>query len=114
MGELVKRDPILKWCLHLQVVGLKYHDDLQNRIPRDEVQRAESIIRKAVMDILPSESIDDEKDPLYAYCMGSYLRGKPATGLSHLITSSHFLVADVVAVSASVPHEFARMTLKTP
>lgn len=78
------------------MVGLKYHDDLQNRIPRDEVQRAESIIREAVMDILPSESLNDEKDPLYAYCMGSYLRGKPATGLSHLITSSHFLVCPML------------------
>ena len=64
----------------LQVVGLKYHEDLQHRIPRSEVQMAEDAIRQAVMEVLPSRRIDDASDPLYAYCMGSYLRGKPATG----------------------------------
>ncbi|KAK9865403.1 hypothetical protein WJX84_007229 [Apatococcus fuscideae] len=63
-----------------QVVGLKYHEDLQHRIPRSEVQMAEDAIRQAVMEVLPSRRIDDASDPLYAYCMGSYLRGKPATG----------------------------------
>ena len=52
------------------------------------------------MDILPNECLDDEKEPLYAYCMGSYLRGKPATGQSSLLAFCDLLETGVVAATA--------------
>ena len=87
----------------LQIIGLKYFQDLQHRIPRDEVRSAEDIIRKAVIDVLPSRATDEASAPLYAYCMGSYLRGKPATG-EHDIPPPGIHLMDYLVVMVS--HKF--------
>lgn len=36
----------------IQQMGLKYYDDFEQRIPRDEVTEAVSIIRDTVLDVL--------------------------------------------------------------
>jgi hypothetical protein len=36
----------------IQQMGLKYYDDFEQRIPRDEVAEAVGIIREVVLDVL--------------------------------------------------------------
>ncbi|KAJ7953677.1 DNA polymerase lambda [Quillaja saponaria] len=54
-----------------QKLGLKYFDDIKQRIPRHEVQEMERIIQKAGEDLLPGVLI---------VCGGSYRRGKATCG----------------------------------
>ncbi|GAA6059307.1 hypothetical protein JCM10212_005887 [Sporobolomyces blumeae] len=52
-------------------VGLKYHDDLQERIPRDEVTKLYEVVLRAARDVDPK---------LIVECMGSYRRGQADSG----------------------------------
>eukprot|EP00743_Colponemidia_sp_Colp-15_P010499 GILK01011569.1.p1 GENE.GILK01011569.1~~GILK01011569.1.p1 ORF type:complete len:1020 (-),score=203.03 GILK01011569.1:102-3161(-) len=62
------------WLLNdAQRIGLKYIDDFQKRIPRDEVTSVVAIVEKAAADIIP-------KDVLELMCGGSYRRGKKNSG----------------------------------
>ncbi|CAI8587675.1 unnamed protein product [Vicia faba] len=54
-----------------QKLGLKYFDDIRQRIPRHEVQEMEQILQKVGEDILPGAII---------ICGGSYRRGKATCG----------------------------------
>ncbi|CAL0331498.1 unnamed protein product [Lupinus luteus] len=54
-----------------QMLGLKYFDDIMQRIPRDEVQEMEHILQKVGEDVLPGVVI---------VCGGSYRRGKATCG----------------------------------
>ncbi|XP_058776913.1 DNA polymerase lambda isoform X2 [Vicia villosa] len=54
-----------------QKLGLKYFDDIRQRIPRHEVQEMERILQKVGEDILPGAII---------ICGGSYRRGKATCG----------------------------------
>ena len=54
-----------------QNIGLKYHYDLSQRIPRKEIQKAEKIIRDAVKKINPEIEME---------IVGSYRRGKTSSG----------------------------------
>ncbi|XP_027925214.1 DNA polymerase lambda isoform X1 [Vigna unguiculata] len=54
-----------------QKLGLKYFDDIRQRIPRHEVQEMEHILQKAGEDVLPG---------IVIICGGSYRRGKATCG----------------------------------
>ncbi|XP_028801866.1 DNA polymerase lambda [Neltuma alba] len=54
-----------------QKLGLKYFDDIRQRIPRNEVQEMENLLQKVGEDILPGVEI---------VCGGSYRRGKATCG----------------------------------
>ncbi|XP_057448411.1 DNA polymerase lambda isoform X2 [Lotus japonicus] len=54
-----------------QKLGLKYFDDIRQRIPRHEVQEMERILQKVGEDVLPGVLI---------VCGGSYRRGKTTCG----------------------------------
>ncbi|CAJ1953329.1 unnamed protein product [Sphenostylis stenocarpa] len=54
-----------------QKLGLRYFDDIRQRIPRHEVQDMDSILQKAGEDVLPGVVI---------ICGGSYRRGKATCG----------------------------------
>ncbi|CAI9092837.1 OLC1v1028178C1 [Oldenlandia corymbosa var. corymbosa] len=56
---------------HAQRVGLEYFDDINTRIPRQEVVEMERLLIKAGEDILPGVGI---------VCGGSYRRGKSSCG----------------------------------
>ncbi|PRQ41218.1 putative DNA-directed DNA polymerase [Rosa chinensis] len=54
-----------------QKLGLKYFDDIKQRIPRNEAQEMERLLQKAGEDVLPGVDI---------VCGGSYRRGKASCG----------------------------------
>ncbi|GAU45360.1 hypothetical protein TSUD_239090 [Trifolium subterraneum] len=54
-----------------QKLGLKYFDDIRQRIPRHEVQEMEQILQKVGEDLLPGVTV---------ICGGSYRRGKATCG----------------------------------
>ncbi|KAL3149104.1 hypothetical protein ABBQ32_001946 [Trebouxia sp. C0010 RCD-2024] len=62
-----------------QVIGLKYFDDMQQRIPRTEVEQVHSLVYGVVKDVLAVEGLPDA-DRLHCRVTGSYIRGKPMTG----------------------------------
>ena len=65
----------------LQVAGLKYFDDMQQRIPRTEVEGVHSLVTGVVREVLAVEGLPDA-DRLHCRVTGSYIRGKPMTGSS--------------------------------
>nr|XP_011463389.1 PREDICTED: DNA polymerase lambda-like isoform X2 [Fragaria vesca subsp. vesca] len=56
---------------HSQQLGLKYYDDIKQRIPRHEAQEMELLLQKAAEDVLPG---------VVVVCGGSYRRGKASCG----------------------------------
>jgi len=56
---------------HHQQIGLKYHKEFEQRIPRSEIQLIEDIVRKALLKI--------DKKIVMETC-GSYRRGLPTSG----------------------------------
>ncbi|XP_071698101.1 DNA polymerase lambda [Rutidosis leptorrhynchoides] len=54
-----------------QRIGLKYFEDIRTRIPRDEVQEMEHLLKKAAEEVLPGVSV---------VCGGSFRRGKATCG----------------------------------
>ena len=69
----------------VQVAGLKHFDDMQQRIPRSEVEQVHSQVCLAVRDVLGVEGLPDA-DRLHCRVTGSYIRGKPMTGAIGLFT----------------------------
>ncbi|KAF8039968.1 hypothetical protein BT93_B2242 [Corymbia citriodora subsp. variegata] len=67
LDELKKEDSLT----HAQRLGLKYFDDIKQRIPRHEVQEMEQLLQKAGEDVLPG---------VVVVCGGSYRRGKASCG----------------------------------
>lgn len=63
----------------LQVAGLKYFDDMQQRIPRTEVEQVHSLVSEVVKEVLAVDGVPDA-DRLHCRVTGSYIRGKPMTG----------------------------------
>ncbi|RZF36460.1 hypothetical protein LSTR_LSTR009556 [Laodelphax striatellus] len=56
---------------HHQLIGLKYFDDFEKKIPREEIQEIETIIKESVTQL----------DPAYLITIcGSYRRGKNESG----------------------------------
>ncbi|XP_050371844.1 DNA polymerase lambda-like [Argentina anserina] len=56
---------------HSQKLGLRYYDDIKQRIPRHEAQEMELLLQKAGEDVLPG---------VVVVCGGSYRRGKATCG----------------------------------
>ncbi|XP_030447849.1 DNA polymerase lambda isoform X1 [Syzygium oleosum] len=67
LDELKKEESLT----HAQRLGLRYFDDIKQRIPRDEVQEMEQLLQKAGEDVLPG---------VIVVCGGSYRRGKASCG----------------------------------
>lgn len=61
----------LKYLKHEQLVGLKYFEDIQKRIPRPQITKMEMVLKYVC------EQID--KDLIFVIC-GSYRRGKETSG----------------------------------
>lgn len=69
---------------HHQRIGLKYLEDFEKRIPREEIQQIEAIIKKHLAD-------NDEK--YEATICGSYRRGKADSGdIDVLVTHTDYMV----------------------
>ncbi|XP_064079243.1 DNA polymerase lambda-like isoform X2 [Macrobrachium nipponense] len=71
-----------------QQIGLKYYDDINSRIPRDEVVEIENYVRDAALSI---------KKGLIVTVCGSYRRGKPTCGdvdvlITHPDGHSHSMI----------------------
>ncbi|KAL3270543.1 hypothetical protein HHI36_021081 [Cryptolaemus montrouzieri] len=67
---------------HHQQIGLKYYEDFQKKIPREEIQEIEAVIKRNVSKM--------DKEFLVTIC-GSYRRGKPESGdIDTLITHPSF------------------------
>ena len=64
-----------------QAVGLKYHEDLQHRIPRTEVAGVEATVQRVVREVLAKGGFTDGGRS-FVHVTGSYCRGKPDTGRS--------------------------------
>ena len=64
-----------------QKIGLRYHEDLKLRIPREEVSRIEDVVRTHLFQCFPRTSNADGGDnDLELVTCGSYRRGKPTCG----------------------------------
>ncbi|KAM0961832.1 hypothetical protein ACFX2I_021039 [Malus domestica] len=67
LDELKNEDSLTK----SQKLGLKYYDDIKQRIPRHEAEEMERLLQKAGEEVLPGVVI---------VCGGSYRRGKASCG----------------------------------
>ena len=68
----------------MQAAGLKYHDDLQRRIPREEVAVIEAVVREAVVDLLHCREAHDAST-LFCYAVGRW--GRRTCSVKHLLAS---------------------------
>ncbi|XP_063244396.1 DNA polymerase beta-like isoform X2 [Bacillus rossius redtenbacheri] len=79
---------------HHQLIGLKYLTDFELRIPRDEIEKIEKIIKEEVKALDP--------DYLVTIC-GSYRRGKPDSGdIDVLLTHPSFTSNDGASTKAQL------------
>ena len=74
-------------------LGLKYHDELQQRVPREEIAAAVEVTRQAVESIMPEE----KRAGLRVEGVGSFRRGKKSSGdidilITHTDGQSHHKV----------------------
>lgn len=60
-----------------QQVGLKYVDEFNLKIPREEVSRAEDIVREETFKLAESLGALSDSEKTYVFATGSYRRGKP-------------------------------------
>jgi DNA polymerase lambda len=63
---------------HQQQVGVKYYDELLQRIPRSEVEEIELVVKKAFQDLIIKQGADVSK--LQVITCGSYRRLLPTCG----------------------------------
>ncbi|XP_058788961.1 DNA polymerase beta-like isoform X2 [Phymastichus coffea] len=68
LEDLKKHDNMLN---HHQKIGLKYFDDFEKKIPREEIEEIESILKECITEM--------DNDFLVTIC-GSYRRGKKESG----------------------------------
>jgi len=69
LKEKVKEGKIV--LTHQQEIGLKYFDDLHERIPREEMTKMADLVIEAVKEVDPK---------IVCECCGSYRRGLPSSG----------------------------------
>merc|ERR1712126_748265 len=62
-----------------QIIGLRYFEDFEKRIPRDEIQKIEKVILNQ-LDILKHKVRNSDNKPFIATICGSYRRGLPTSG----------------------------------
>lgn len=84
----------------VQKLGLKYHEDLALRIPRDEITAMVALIRKTAMDLVGPEKVSG----LRVEGVGSYRRNKSSSGdidvlLSHTDGITHVKLLELVVES---------------
>lgn len=76
-------ETILSNLTHAQILGLKHYNDVQERIPRNEINQFNDILQNVI------QSIDNQ---LIATICGSYRRGKQDSGdIDVLLTHSSWL-----------------------
>ena len=81
INDLQKSDKLSELLNEKQLLGLKYYKDINTRIPRDEIEVHEDILKDVMA------TIDVGGDVTIA---GSYRRGKPDSGdIDVLITSEN-------------------------
>lgn len=68
-----------------QRVGLKYFQDFEKKIPRDEVARAEAIVREVAFDLVERLGARDS-ERTYCFATGSFKRGKPESSDVDILT----------------------------
>ncbi len=71
------------WAAAVQVAGLKHFDDMQQLIPRAEVEQVHGVVCGVVREVVGVEGLPDA-DRLHCRVTGSYIRGKPMTGAACL------------------------------
>ncbi len=76
---------LLKYLNHHQLVGLKYFDDIETRIPRKEIQQIEKLLKREC------NNIDSKLEVIIA---GSYRRGKPDSGDVDVLIAHPYLKTD--------------------
>ena len=54
-----------------QAAGLKYYEDMQRRIPREETARIEAVVREAVVDLLHCREAHDAST-LFCHAVGRW------------------------------------------
>lgn len=71
-------------------MGIKYYNDLQQRIPRAEAEAAAAVVRATLLQVLDGMGVTDTEG-LFCQPMGSYCRGKPSSGtaLSSVADDDH-------------------------
>lgn len=67
----IENSKYLKELTHHQILGVKYYEDLKEKIPRNEIQKIEKKLIKNIQDINPK---------LEVIICGSYRRGKLSSG----------------------------------
>ncbi|KAK4877994.1 hypothetical protein RN001_010500 [Aquatica leii] len=71
---------------HHQLVGLKHFDDFEKKIPRDEIEEIEKILKAQLHNLSPEYEV--------TIC-GSYRRGKPESGdIDALLTHPSYISGD--------------------
>ena len=94
LRKLAERKPAV--LTHGQMQGLAYHEDLAQRIPRDEVKKHAATVRRALRPDLDVEAV---------HAAGSYRRGAPDSGDVDLViaaTGRHAEVMDRIVSALSV------------
>ena len=85
----------LKYLNHHQLVGLKYFDDIESRIPRREIQQIEKILKKECNKI---------NSRLVVVIAGSYRRGKTDSGDVDVLISHPNLKTDEDITKSDISH----------
>ena len=85
----------LKYLNHHQLVGLKYFDDIESRIPRREIQQIEKILKKECNKI---------NSRLVVVIAGSYRRGKPNSGDVDVLISHPNLKTNEDITNSDISH----------
>ncbi len=81
----------------MQVAGLKHFDDMQQRIPRAEVEQVHGLVCGVVKEVVGGEGLPDA-DRLHCRVTGSYIRGKPMTGAACLNHMYECILCTALAV----------------
>ena len=91
----ISRTKYLKHLNHHQLVGLKYFDDIETRIPRKDIQQIEKLLKRECNKI-------DTK--LVVIIAGSYRRGKLDSGDVDVLISHPLLKTDEDITSSDTSH----------
>jgi len=86
---------------HQQQIGVQYYEEIQQRIPREEMHEHFALIKAAIKKVDPEGNIRAE-------CCGSYRRGRPDSGdIDILLTHPDFVLekADPLRLLQSVVGE---------
>eukprot|EP00878_Enallax_costatus_P015250 GHUV01015968.1.p1 GENE.GHUV01015968.1~~GHUV01015968.1.p1 ORF type:complete len:808 (+),score=308.86 GHUV01015968.1:556-2979(+) len=98
-----------------QRVGLKFYDDFEQRIPRDEVTEAENIVYDLVADALQEltgKRRSEVTHLMHARVTGSYLRGRQTCGDIDFIIAPGPACANLVGLGALMEGIVDRLAAK--